>query len=83
MSRLSLGNSLKWNFDPFAKQTYLISKYLSSLLKPHVEKTDAYVKNSPTLIPDLDSLILTASDLLVSLDLVSLYTNIPIQQTLE
>lgn len=46
-------------------------------------KSETYVKNSAALAPVLDSLTLAPSDLLVSPDVVSLYTKVPVQQTLQ
>lgn len=63
--------------------TYFISKYLAGLLKPCVGKTEAYVKNSSALVPALESLVWAPLALFVSLDVVSLYTNVPVQQTLD
>lgn len=63
--------------------TYAVSKFLAGLLKPYVGKTEAYVKNSASLVIVLDSIKLVPMDLFVSLDVVSLYTNVPLQQTLQ
>lgn len=60
-----------------------MSKFLTGLLKPLVGKTEAHVKNSASLVALLDSTMLAPTDVIVSLDVVSLYTNVPIQQTLQ
>lgn len=49
-----------------------LSKYLAGQLKPHMWMSEAYVKNSAALVPELDSLTLALSDILVGLDIVSL-----------
>lgn len=62
---------------------YSVSKYLGGLLKPHTGKTEAHVKNSAALVAFLDELILAPIDSPESLDVVSLYTVVPLQHTLD
>lgn len=50
--------------------TYVVSKYVAGLLKPHIDKSDAFVKNSSALVPVLDVLVLAPTDIWVSLGVV-------------
>lgn len=60
--------------------TYDITKYLAGLLKPQLGQTDAYVKNSTVLAQILDTVIPVQG---VSLDVVSLFTNVPVEPTMK
>lgn len=60
-----------------------ISKYLAGILRPHLDHTEAFVKYSATLAQTLHVVVLTPQDLLVSLDVVSLFTQVPLQPTTE
>lgn len=63
--------------------TYQRSKYLTSLLKTLLGNTDAHVKNSTELVETLDSLVRGPGGRLVSLDVVSLFTGVPLRETLD
>lgn len=63
--------------------TYNISKYLASLLKPQQGPTEVYVKNSAILVQTLDTVTLIPNDLLVSFDVISLFTRVPLKSTIE
>lgn len=63
--------------------SYDLSKYLAGLLKPLLGHIDMNVWNSAVLVETLGSLTLAPMDLLVSLDVVSLFTRIPLRPTLE
>lgn len=53
---------------------YAMSQFLAGLLKPYIRKTSTYVKNSAALVDTLDGLILAPTDIMLILDVVSLYT---------
>lgn len=63
--------------------TYNISKYLTGLLEPSGGFTEAYVRNSTTHIQTLDAVTLAPDDLLVSLDVVSLFTRVPLKPSID
>jgi hypothetical protein len=63
--------------------TYNIAKYLTTLLKPHIGKTSSYIKDSTHFIEKIKDLQLERDDLLVSFDVVSLFTNVPIKEVLQ
>lgn len=62
--------------------TYEVAKYLASLLKLFLGKTDFHVKNSATLAQSLDEVQISSEDLLFSLDVVFLFTRVPLEPTL-
>jgi len=62
---------------------YNTSRFLADILSPLVGKSDHFVKNSQHLAEDLINLRLDADDILISHDVISLFTNIPIAKSLE
>lgn len=60
-----------------------LSKYLAKCLQPAVEKADSFVKNSEHFVKIIESQKLDKNDILVSFDIVSLFTNIPINEALN
>ena len=63
--------------------TYLLAKYLARKLKPLVGQTDSFVKDSASFVHKLKSWVCEPNDSMVSFDVVSLYTNIPIMEAVE
>ena len=63
--------------------TYLLAKFLASKLKPLVGYTDSFVKDSSSFINELKGLKLERDDRFVSFDVVSLYTCIPIKESID
>lgn len=57
---------------------YGLAKYLDSLIKPHIPKT--YMLNSTSSFIDR---LFQKVDILVSFDVVSLFTNIPLAETID
>ncbi|KAJ4448198.1 hypothetical protein ANN_10212 [Periplaneta americana] len=62
--------------------TYALSKFLTSLLGPHVGKTNSYIRDSTHFIERLKTLVADPQDILVSFDVVSLFTKVPISNTM-
>lgn len=61
-----------------------VSKYLAALLTPYLRQTDYYVKNCVLeSVHTLESVTLAPGNLLVSLDMVSLFTRIPLESNLQ
>lgn len=67
-----------------------ISKYVDSFLQPHVKKIKTYIQDTRDFILKVDGMQIPPNSMLVSLDVVSLYTSIPhedirsvVQQYLE
>ena len=62
--------------------TYYLAKHLANKLQEHTGKTDSFVKDSYHFIELLESQTVTASDMLVSFDVESLFTNVPLEDTM-
>ena len=62
--------------------TYQLSKQLSGFLNPLTGKSAHHVKNSFHFIEILKSLKIKPDDLMVSFDVVSLFTKVPVEESL-
>jgi len=62
--------------------TYQISKHLSGLLDQHKGKTENHVKNSVHFIRIMESLKIKPRYFMVSFDVVSLFTKVPVEKSL-
>ena len=58
---------------------YNLSKFLCKLLSPLVGNTEFTVKNSYEFVQFLNSIVLEKNECMVSFDVVSLFTNIPVE----
>lgn len=63
--------------------TYDLAKHLTSLLHPHIGQTETYVKDSTHFIEKIKHLELDENDTLVSFDVVSLFTKVPLNEAME
>ena len=63
--------------------TYQLSKHLAGLLGQLTGKSIHHVKNSLQFVQTLSSIRIQPGDLMVSFDIVSLYTNVPILDSLQ
>ncbi|KAG8240048.1 hypothetical protein J437_LFUL016903 [Ladona fulva] len=63
--------------------TYLLARYLSKLLTPLIGESNRAVKNSAEFVTTLKQRKLDIGDMLVSFDVVSLFTKVPIQESLS
>ena len=59
-----------------------LSKYLATLLHMHTGQTSSYIKDSGHFISKISTLKLNPGDRLISFDVVSLFTKVPIKDTL-
>ena len=57
--------------------TYHLSKYLSRILSPLVGHSQSAVRNSKDFVDSVKLLVVKSDELLVSFDVVSLFTNVP------
>ncbi|XP_046388240.1 uncharacterized protein LOC124157496 [Ischnura elegans] len=64
-------------------QTYNLARHLTSLLFPFVGQCNHHVKNSAEFVRTLKTIQIEGQDMLVSLDVVSLFTGVPISDTLK
>ena len=62
--------------------TYQLAKHLSGLLNQHTGKTAHQVKNSFQFIKILKSLKTNPGDLMINFDVVSLFTKVPVEDSL-
>ena len=62
--------------------TYKLAKYLATLLRPLVGKTNSFVKDSTSWVQEIFDESLDTSDILVSFDVVSLYRKIPVDEAI-
>ena len=77
------GNPLRPIVDYTGSIGYNISRALADLLAPLVGKTKYYVQNSKQLAGEMKEVKLEEDDMFVSHDVVSLFTNTPIPQSIE
>ncbi|XP_074041026.1 uncharacterized protein [Leptinotarsa decemlineata] len=63
--------------------TYQLARHLASLLQTHVGKTNSYVKDSTDFVGKIRGLTLEPTDILVRFDVVSLFTNVPLGDSLR
>jgi hypothetical protein len=60
-----------------------LAKYLAHLLRPFAGKTSTFFKNSAHFVSICREMKVTESDLLVSFDVESLFTNIPVDAAVD
>ena len=63
--------------------TYLLAQYLAKKLRPLVGNTSSYIKDSTSFVQWARNLEMKDEDLMVSFDIVSLYTMIPIDEAID
>ncbi|XP_018367903.1 PREDICTED: uncharacterized protein LOC108764261 [Trachymyrmex cornetzi] len=63
--------------------TYNLSRFLARTLQPLTEKTESHITNSTDFIQKIQKIRLRPIDLLVSFDVESLFTQVPIKDTLN
>ena len=57
-----------------------MAKYLAEILKPVIGKTEHHVANSNEFVTKMEQIRLGKNDILVSFDVVSLFTNVPVEE---
>jgi hypothetical protein len=63
--------------------TYSLAKHLAGILIPFVGHSPSHIRNSEDFIQKLNTICLQKSDILVSFDVVSLFTKVPLEDTLQ
>ena len=63
--------------------TYLLAKMLAGILAPLAGKTDTFVKNSSHFADMVKNIDLHQEDTLISFDVTSLFTKVPIEEALQ
>ena len=59
------------------------SKFIASKISPLAGKSDSYVKNSKHFIESIDGIRVEDDEVMISFDVKSLFTNVPIKESLE
>lgn len=62
--------------------THPVSKYLTGLLQQHVGSSSSFIKDSRHFVEKLKTLRLHSDDRLVSFDVVSLFTKVPVKEAM-
>ena len=63
--------------------TYALAKHLAKIISPLAGKTSSHVRNSAHFAELIKGLSLTDRDIMVSFDVSSLFTNVPIDEALD
>jgi hypothetical protein len=63
--------------------TYALAKYLNGLLGPLVGQSDHHIRKSEAFVKKLQTIKLQETDILVSFDVVSLFTKVPLEDTIQ
>ncbi|XP_060528287.1 uncharacterized protein LOC132703174 [Cylas formicarius] len=63
--------------------TYHLVKHLTKLLEPLIGRTASHIKDSTQFIQKIKNITLSPKDILVSFDVVSLFTMVPVKETLD
>ena len=77
------GTPLRPIVSAIGSPTYNLAKYLTGILSPYVGLCAHHIKNSSEFVQTLSGIQLENTDLLVSLDVVSLFTRVPLADTLR
>ncbi|XP_045449970.1 uncharacterized protein LOC123658651 [Melitaea cinxia] len=66
-----------------ASPTYDLAKHVASVLQPFVGKSPSYVKDSRHFVQIIKEITLEPNEIMVSFDVESLFTNVPIDECLD
>ncbi|XP_072398131.1 uncharacterized protein [Diabrotica undecimpunctata] len=78
-----VGMPLRPIVSSIGSPTQPLAKFLANQLQPYAEEADSYVKNAGHFIERIKDVTLDPGHLLVSFDVVSLFTNVPVEESLE
>lgn len=67
----------------YSSPTQKLSKFIHGILKPLVGNTPYSIKNSYEMINHLKNLSIPEDEIMISFDVTSLFTNVPITETLK
>jgi hypothetical protein len=77
------GVPLRLIVNCISSPTYALAKYLMGLPSPLVGQSDHHTRNSEAFVQKLHDIWLNKADILVSFDVVSLFTKVPLDDTLQ
>ena len=63
--------------------TYKLAKYINTLITPLAGLTPSYVKDSKHFVDDIKTIEIQPNEVMVSFDIKSLFTNVPVDEALE
>ena len=63
--------------------TYNLAKYITTLISPLTGRTPSYIKNSQHFVKIAKDILLRPSEVMVSFDIKSLFTNVPVEEALQ
>ena len=77
------GSPLRPIVSAIGSPTYKIAKFVTSIISPLMGNTSSYVKNSKHFSEMISSETVAGNEVMVSFDVKSLFTNVPIEHALE
>ena len=77
------GTPLRLIVSFVSSPTYSLSKYLARVLSPLIGNTTSFVASSTEFVSFSKSITILPNYELVSFDVVSLYTNVPVELTVS
>ena len=63
--------------------SYSLSKYIASMISPLAGKTDSFIKDSAHFVDLVKDIKLSEDEVMISFDVKSLFTNVPITEAVE
>ena len=63
--------------------TYTLAKYVNTLISPLAGKTSSFIKNTQDFVYSIKNTRLLPTEVMVSFDIKSLFTSVPVQEALE
>ena len=76
-------NPARLIFPYFTYPLCKIAKFIQDIIAPSIRNSSYLLLDSIKFVQDIKSLIISRNDLMISLDIVNLFTNIPIETTLN
>ncbi len=81
--RYKLGIPLRPIVSCIGSPSYKLSKFISKMISPLFGKTQSYIKNSTHFMQTVNSVCLRSDEMMVSFDVSSLFTSVPIDEAVS